>query len=113
MATNVDRECFRYCSETCPAVDSEFYDMVYELRDIVPSNNHKLLEEMMDVLLAKVKQVGTEKLRDALRMCVSDKQDAEIEAQSANDRCTELESKVDSLTSEILSLEKELESCQS
>jgi len=113
MATSIDRECFGYCKETCPAIDSAFSDALSDMCDYVAPINQEAIHRIMESLLDTVKLEGTEKLREAMRVCVSDKQDIESDAQYANERVRELESQVDSLISKISSLEKELESCQS
>lgn len=108
MSKYVDREVFSYCAETCPAIDAAFADTLGDLRGIVGSDNHDALERWMDALLHTVKNDGTEKLRDALREAVSDKQAAEQEREQLERQVKDLETKVDYLEDEVAGLNKEL-----
>jgi len=112
MSRHQDREVFGYCRETCPDVDGAFYETLDSLKDIVSEDDHIHLAWLMDSLLAKVKVVGTEKLRDALRACVSDKNDAEGERDELRAQVKELEAQVSSLEADVKSLERELEESQ-
>lgn len=108
MNKYLEREVFGYCGETCPEVGDAFSSAQRDLQNIVSSNNHYELESILDRLMKDVKVVGTEKLRDALREAVSDKNDVEAERDELQQRVNDLESEIESLTSDIrgLGLEK-------
>ena len=108
MNRNVDREAFRYCSETCPEVEGEFSDMQNDLLDMIAPCCHDDARALIGVTLIAVKRVGTEKLRDALREAVSDKQDAESERDGLKREVADLNAKVDDLERQVASLEREL-----
>lgn len=108
MSKYIDREVFRYCAETCPAIDAAFADTLSDMRGIVGSDNHDALERWIDALLHSVKNEGTEKLRDALRAAVTDKQAVEQEREQLERQVKDLETKVDYLEDEVASLNKEL-----
>lgn len=113
MSREIDREVFSYCSETCPAVNDAFSETLSSLQGIVGPDNHKELEDLIDSLCDEVKKVGTEKLRDAMRACVSDKQDVERDLRDAQREIANLNSRVDDLENVVNQLEKELDACHS
>lgn len=109
MNRTVDREVFNYCSETCPAVDGAFIDMRHDLLDMIAPRCRDDAESLIDATLATVKKDGTEKLRDALREAVSDKQAAESECEDLKREVSDLKSRANDLERQVASLEKELE----
>ena len=98
MGTGIYKETLSYCAETCPDVDSEFDDFIKKVSDYIAPANHHEVTEMVWELCNKVKSVGTEKLRDALRSCVSDKRDLESEVNDLNDQISHLEHQLDMLS---------------
>lgn len=101
MKKHVDPEVFAYCSETCPDVDSAFTDSLGELQEFLAPATAKDVEAILDKLCAKVKEVGTIKLRDALRSAVADRLDAERERDELRDEIDSLKSDIDGLRAEL------------
>jgi hypothetical protein len=108
MSRTVDREVFRYCSETCPEVEGAFSDMRNDLLDMIAPCCRDDAEALIDATLNTVKKVGTEKLRDALREAVSDKQAAESERDELKNEVDSIKALVDDLERQVASLESEL-----
>lgn len=109
MRNYVEREVFRYCSETCPDVDSVFDDLLKDIEDVIATRHFDEVKRRIGQSCEEVKKVGTYKLRDALREAVSDKHDIEADLETANRRILDLESNVYSLQSQLSDLEKELD----
>jgi hypothetical protein len=101
MNRQLEREVFGYCSETCPAVDSAFTDLTQAMEPLVASSCWGDAEDAIQSALKTVKEVGTDRLRDALRSAVSDKRDAEFEVGSANREIADLQSEVAALRNEL------------
>lgn len=94
-----------YCAETCADVDRAFADAWSDIREMVPSRCEVEAERALDALCAAVKQVGTEKLRDALCFAISDKLEAEGERDDLQRQVSDLESEISSLKDELRLLE--------
>ena len=95
------READGFCKPTCPDVDESFALLVSTLRDLVPTLLVDDAETAIAVCCAKVKERGTEKLRDALVDACGEKQEAEEERDDAR-------KEVDALRDEVASLRAEL-----
>jgi polyhydroxyalkanoate synthesis regulator phasin len=108
VSKSLHQEARAYCPETCPDVDRAFSNAWDSLREYINRDDESAARSFMDALCEKVKEVGTEKLRDALCSAISDRIDAERERDEAQDRVRELESEVDDLRSDVSSLEREL-----
>lgn len=96
-----------YCQETCPDVERAFSDAWTEISECAAVTHEA--EAVFYRLLAKVKEVGTEKLREALCEAVHDKDEAEGERDDLQRRVSDLESEVDDLRDQVETLERELE----
>jgi peptidoglycan hydrolase CwlO-like protein len=101
MNRRLERDVFDYCAETCPAVESAFTDLTQSMEPLVASSCWADAEDAIRSALKTVKEVGTERLRDALRSAVSDKLDAESEVESAKREIADLKSEIDALRNEI------------
>ena len=71
------READSLCKPTCPDVDESFALLASTLRDLVPPLLVDDAETAIAVCCAKVKERGTERLRDALVDACAGKQEAE------------------------------------
>jgi hypothetical protein len=109
MSKHTEREVFSYCGETCPAVDRAFSDALDALKEFLSADDASDVESVLYNLCKKVKEVGTDKLRDALRDAVSDKISAESERDDYKRQASDLESQVSSLESEIVDLSRQLD----
>lgn len=88
------RESLSYCLETCPDVDGAFSEAWSDLRDLVADAVATQAEAILFQLCARVKEVGTDKLRDALCSAVRDKEEVEGERNDLQHRVNELESRI-------------------
>ena len=109
MSRHTEREVFSYCGETCPAVDRAFGDALDALKEFLSADVASDAESVLDNLCKKIKEVGTDRLRDALREAVSDKASAESERDDYKRQTSDLESQVLSLESEIADLSRQLD----
>lgn len=108
MSNGLQRQSRDYCPETCPDVDRAFSEAIDKLKDIIAPTNLDYAGEVMKELCEQVKEVGTEKLRDALCTAIRDKNDMEEESDELQGRVRDLESKVDDLENQVSELEREL-----
>lgn len=60
------KESFRYCPETCPAVDGHFDYLIDDLITLLGFKYAEEITELVDECRGKVKADGTLPLRDAL-----------------------------------------------
>lgn len=89
----IEKSTFGYCRETCPEVEEAVWEAQAELNEMVSDASHASIDALMSRMLAKIKEVGTERLRDALRDAVSDLMDAKGEV-------ADLKAQIDSLVDE-------------
>jgi predicted nuclease with TOPRIM domain len=108
MNRELEREVFGYCAETCPQVEGAFADVWDDLKPLIAPTLQDEAERMFDGLLDKVKEVGTEKLREALRRAVDDKRDVERERDDLQKQVNDLKQQVDDLQHDVGTLEHEL-----
>ena len=106
--THCFNESKSYCAETCPDVDSAFGDTWAALESLVAPSLAKEAENILDALCKTVKEVGTERLREALCAALSDKQDAEGERDDLQRKVDSLTADVDDLKDHVASLQDEL-----
>lgn len=97
-----------YCAETCPDVDGAFSDVWGDLEELIAPQIVDEAERLFDGLLAKVKAVGTEKLRAALCEAITDKESVEGERDDLARQVSALESEVSDLKSEVEDLSRQL-----
>lgn len=97
-----------YCRETCPDVDGAFGDAWSDLKEMIAPQIVDEAERLFDGLLAKVKSVGTEKLRSALCDAITDKESVEGERDDLARQVSTLESEVSDLKSEVADLSRQL-----
>lgn len=97
-----------YCAETCPDVDRAFSDAWDDLKELIAPQIVDEAERLFDGLLAKVKSVGTEKLRAALCEAITDKESVEGERDDLARQVSALESEVSDLKSEVENLNRQL-----
>ena len=98
-----------YCPETCPDVDRAFGDAWSDLKELVAPQIVDEAERIFDGLLAKVKSVGTEKLRTALCETITDKESTEGERDDLARQVSALESEVADLKSGLADLSRQLD----
>jgi len=109
MNRYLEREVFGYCPETCPGVEQAFVDAWDKLHVLITPENEAIFNSAMDELCETIKDVGTFKLRDALREAVKDKDQIESELDEVRFDIRRLESEVEDLRTEIRRLESIIE----
>lgn len=97
-----------YCAETCPDVDGAFGDAWSDLKELIAPQIVDEAERLFDGLLAKVKAVGTEKLRAALCEAITDKQSVEGDRDDLAQQLAALTSEIDDLRDEVRDLNQQL-----
>ncbi|HDS1221721.1 TPA: hypothetical protein QEF96_000384 [Stenotrophomonas maltophilia] len=95
------RRSFGYCGETCPAVDEAFVIAEGRISKLVPDCLLSDLSAELAKVREAVKNVGTEKMRDALGDACADLIAAEQKAEEAEGRIAELERELEELRREI------------
>ena len=70
MGAPAERECYSRCGETCPAVDAAFSDFESDIERYVAEYNWQEVRSLIHDLVLQIKEVGTEKMRQAfIELC--------------------------------------------
>lgn len=109
MSASIHRLSREYCEDTCPNVDEAFNAARDRLAELVAPSLASAVGAVLSSLCDKVKEVGTEKLREALCRAISDKVDIEHERDELQERVNELEATVDNLRDDVRTLEASLD----
>lgn len=98
MSNKARKAAFSVVGETCPYVDSAFYDMVDELEELL---GFRLNTRQQEAVFEKCKNVVKEQttsLRDALILAYEEKEDSESDLK---DRIYALEERIQELENQI------------
>lgn len=109
MATKAARLAHSLCPETCPAVDKAFSECDWGLSELCEESYTTAAQEVLSILQAKVKTLGTEKLRAALEDLAEQFLEMESERDSLLREVSKLQDKIEDLSEEVKSLERDLD----